>query len=46
MTKVIISDTTTLIVLQKQAQLTLLCKIFKQIIIPDAVYSDILGTVQ
>jgi len=46
MTKVIISDTTTLIVLQKQAQLTLLCKIFKQIIIPDAVYSEFIAGIE
>ncbi len=38
MKKIIISDTTTLIVLEKQQHLFLLCKLFKQVIIPVAKY--------
>jgi len=46
MNKVIISDTTTLIVLQKQNQLAILCHIFKQIIIPNAVYDEFMIGIQ
>lgn len=42
MKKIIISDTTTLIVLEKQQHLFLLCKLFEQVIIPVAVYEELL----
>jgi predicted nucleic acid-binding protein len=42
MTQLIISDTTSLIVLEKQNQLSLLCKLFDTVIIPHAVYKELL----
>ena len=42
MKKIIISDTTTLIVLERQQHWFLLCKLFKQVIIPVAVYEELL----
>jgi predicted nucleic acid-binding protein len=42
MKKIIISDTTTLIVLERQQHLFLLCKLFEQVIIPVAVYEELL----
>ena len=46
MKKIIISDTTTLIVLERQQHLFLLCKLFKQVIIPIAVYEELLVGLQ
>jgi predicted nucleic acid-binding protein len=43
MKKIIISDTTTLIILEKQQHLFILCKLFKQVIIPIAVYEELLA---
>lgn len=42
MSQVIISDTTTLIVLEKQNKLSLLCKLFDEVIVPQAVYEELL----
>lgn len=42
MNQLIISDTTSLIVLEKQNQLPLLCKLFDEVIIPQAVYEELL----
>ncbi len=46
MSKIIISDTTTLIVLEKQQRLSLLCQLFEQVIIPDTVYKELLAETQ
>ncbi|TGO01899.1 hypothetical protein PN36_34640 [Candidatus Thiomargarita nelsonii] len=43
MKKIIISDTTTLIILEKQQHLFILCELFKQVIIPIAVYEELLA---
>lgn len=42
MSQLIISDTTSLIVLEKQNQLSVLCKLFDEVIIPHAVYEELL----
>jgi predicted nucleic acid-binding protein len=40
---VIVSDATTLIVLQKQQSLSLLCLLFQQVIVPETVYQELLA---
>jgi hypothetical protein len=40
---VIVSDATTLIVLQKQQNLSLLCLLFQQVIVPETVYQELLA---
>jgi predicted nucleic acid-binding protein len=40
---VIVSDATTLIVLQKQQKLSLLCQLFQQVLVPDTVYQELLA---
>ena len=40
---VIVSDATTLIVLQKQQNLTLLCQLFQQVLVPETVYQELLA---
>jgi len=42
MSQLIISDTTSLIVLEKQNQLSLLCKLFDEVIIPKAVHEELI----
>jgi predicted nucleic acid-binding protein len=42
MSQLIVSDTTSLIVLEKQNQLSLLCQLFDEVIIPQAVYEELL----
>ena len=42
MSQLIVSDTTSLIVLEKQNKLSLLCKLFDEVIIPQAVYDELL----
>ena len=46
MTSIIISDATTLIVLEKQQRLSLLCKLFEQVLIPTAAYEGLLAGMQ
>lgn len=43
MTRIIVSDTTTLITLEKQQRLSLLYELFEQVIIPEAVYNELLA---
>lgn len=43
MRRVIVSDTTTLIVLEKQQRLALLCELFEQVRIPEKVYHEFLA---
>jgi len=45
-TQVIVSDATTLIVLEKQQRLSLLCKLFQKVIIPETVYKELLAGLQ
>ena len=42
MSQLIVSDTTSLIVLEKQNQLSLLCQLFDEVIIPQAVYTELI----
>lgn len=46
MRRVIASDTTTLIVLEKQQRLGLLCELFEQVLIPEKVYHELLAGLQ
>ncbi len=46
MSQLIVSDTTTLIVLEKQQQLALLCELFEQVLIPETVYHEYLAGLQ
>lgn len=41
MSQLIVSDTTSLIVLEKQNQLSLLCQLFDEVIIPQTVYEEL-----
>lgn len=41
MSQLIVSDTTSLIVLEKQNQLSLLCQLFDEVVIPQAVYEEL-----
>jgi predicted nucleic acid-binding protein len=41
--KMIISDATTLIVLEKQRKLSLLCQLFEKVIIPETVYQELMA---
>ena len=42
MSQLIVSDTTSLIVLEKQNKLSLLCELFDEVIIPQAVYEELI----
>ena len=46
MKQIIVSDTTTLITLEKLQQLSLLCQLFRKIIIPESVYKELLAGLQ
>lgn len=41
--KLIVSDATTLIVLEKQHRLLLLCQLFEKVIIPETVYQELMA---
>ncbi len=43
MIQLIVSDTTTLIILEKQHRLSLLCDLFDQVLIPETVYQELLA---